>query len=178
MIPSVDEDEGVEGKEEMPEESIDAYVASDGFRLQARRFHEQLLWSNPSGVRISSAPMKIMNHPFEGTTLEIWAQCAGAPQVYRGGDGSHSCQNKPQSKIGYTLDGTPLPSRWAATRSVLGKPMARQVSPCLVPTMTRGAAVACGLRAERQGHRSSTVKEKVTGPRLRSIIGPAARLSG
>jgi hypothetical protein len=98
-VPSVDEDEGVEGKEEMPEESIDAYVASDGFRLQARRLHEQLLWSNPSGVRISSAPMKIMNRPFEGTTLEIWAQCAGAPQVYRGGDGSHICQNSRSRKL-------------------------------------------------------------------------------
>src|SRR5690349_16475783 len=47
-VPDVAEYDAVAGQAVLPAEVIDEYLASDEFRVQMRRYHESLLWTNPN----------------------------------------------------------------------------------------------------------------------------------
>jgi hypothetical protein len=100
-VPEMTEYEAVDGKEAVPDEIIDAYLGSDEFRLQMRRYHESLLWTNPLtsladvGFSLSSKDL--------GNGVVVWhVPSTTKSKLYRGGDGTHFCQDKPQSVLGYT----------------------------------------------------------------------------
>ena len=46
QVPSYEDYLALDGVSEVPEKTIDDYLASDRFRIVARRFHEKLLWPN------------------------------------------------------------------------------------------------------------------------------------
>ena len=52
FMPTVDEYAAVEGQSSVPESVIDDFIATDAFRLQVRRYHESILWTNPRGVTL------------------------------------------------------------------------------------------------------------------------------
>jgi hypothetical protein len=99
-VPDMAEYEALAGKSEIPGEVIDGYLESDEFRLQMRHYHEDLLWTNPStvlgdvGFALSAQVL-----PNAGTVYSVGSQAKR--KLYRGGDGTHACQDKPQSDLGY-----------------------------------------------------------------------------
>lgn len=106
-VPDVADYDAVAGKASIPDDLIDAYLADDQFRIQMRHFHEDLLWTNPStvlgdvGFSLSSA---VVN---PGVTV-FFVPSTSKQRLYRGGDGTHHCQDKPQSALGYDAAGMPL----------------------------------------------------------------------
>ena len=106
-VPEVGEYDAVAGKSELPDDLIDAYLADDQFRIQMRHYHEDMLWTNPStalgdvGFSLSTATVA------PGVTVYFVPSITKA-RLYRGGDGTHSCQDKPQSALGYDAAGLPL----------------------------------------------------------------------
>lgn len=116
-VPDVAEYEALVGKTEIPDEVIDAYIESDEFRIQMRHYHEDLLWTNPYtylgdvGFSLSSQSL-----PNAGTVYFVPSQ--GKRKLYRGGDGTHNCQDKPQSALGY--DATGLPNTELAGTDTVG----------------------------------------------------------
>lgn len=105
-VPEYEEYTGVEGLQEVPDSLIDAYVASDEFRMQMRRFHESLLHTNPSGVTLRTTGMTLSEVTAEtaGSATKVWhVNSTGRRKIYRGGNGSHVCQDLPQSdaSLGY-----------------------------------------------------------------------------
>jgi hypothetical protein len=106
-VPDVADYDAVAGKASIPDDLIDAYLADDQFRIQMRHYHEDLLWTNPStilgdvGFSLSSAVAS------PGVTV-FFVPSTGKQRLYRGGDGTHHCQDKPQSALGYDAAGLPL----------------------------------------------------------------------
>lgn len=105
-VPEYEEYAGVEGLQEVPDSIIDAYVASDEFRMQMRRFHESLLHTNPATVALRTTGMTIKEVTAEtaGSMTKVWhVDSTSRRKVYRGGNGSHVCQDLPQSdpSLGY-----------------------------------------------------------------------------
>ncbi|EYF03331.1 Hypothetical protein CAP_5662 [Chondromyces apiculatus DSM 436] len=100
VVPDVAEYEAVEGVDEIPPEVIKAYLDSDEFRLQMRRYHESLLWTNPN-VALGNVNFALTTARFPDTTLVYYVPGAGNSRLFRGGDGTHFCQNRPQSELGY-----------------------------------------------------------------------------
>src|SRR4051812_33966262 len=49
-VPDVAEYDAVAGKDAIPDAVLQGYLSSDEFRLQMRRYHEDLLWTNPSAT--------------------------------------------------------------------------------------------------------------------------------
>lgn len=105
-VPDMTEYEAVAGKTEIPDSIVEGYLAGDEFRLQMRRHHEHLLWTNPttalSDVSFSLASTNLGN----GTTV-FSVSSTTKRKLYRGGDGTHVCQDKPQSALGYDALGLP-----------------------------------------------------------------------
>lgn len=103
-VPDVADYDAVAGMSELPDSVIDAYLDSDEMRVQMRRYHEDLLWTNPytylsdTGHGLSSFTL-----PNAGTVY----MTTGKRKLYRGGDGTHNCQDKPQSDLGYDANGLP-----------------------------------------------------------------------
>lgn len=107
-VPSYEEYELVEGRDSVPAEVVDQFLASDAFRLQARRYHERLLWSNPAGASLTDNNYTIRSNNM-GPNDPVWLVTdRGIRGGYRGGDGSHRCQNVPQEQLGYTAEGAPV----------------------------------------------------------------------
>jgi hypothetical protein len=102
-VPSVDEYEAVAGEDELPDAILDDYLASDAFRVQMRNHHERLLWTNPL-VSLGSVAHSLSS--FTGTSGAVFFT-TGRRGLYRGGDGTHNCQDKPQSAIGWETNGAP-----------------------------------------------------------------------
>jgi hypothetical protein len=102
-LPEMSDYAAAEGADHIPDWLLDAYLASDELRLQLRRHHEKLLWTNPSiaigDVGFSLTPVTLASGAVHYVT--------GRRGTYRGGDGTHVCQDKPQSAIGYEADGRP-----------------------------------------------------------------------
>ena len=106
-VPDVAEYDAVAGKASLPDEVIQGYLDSDEFRIQMRRYHEDLLWTNPSavlgevGFALSSATI--------GTAGTVYfVSSTTKRKLFRGGDGTHNCQDKPQSALGYDANGMPI----------------------------------------------------------------------
>lgn len=105
-VPEYEEYMAIEGQEIVPDSIVDAYIASDEFRVQMRRFHEQLLHTNPSGVSIRTTGMTLSEVTAEtaGSTTKVWhINSTSRRKAYRGGNGNHFCQDLPQSdaSLGY-----------------------------------------------------------------------------
>jgi hypothetical protein len=106
-VPDVADYDAVAGKAAIPDDLIDGYLADDQFRIQMRHYHEDLLWTNPStvlgdvGFSLSSAVVS------PGVTV-FFVPSTGKQRLYRGGDGTHHCQDKPQSALGYDAAGMPI----------------------------------------------------------------------
>jgi hypothetical protein len=105
-VPDATEYDAVAGKDAIPDDVLQGYLGSDAFRLQMRRYHEDLLWTNPSatlsevGFGLSTATV--------GASTVYFVSSTSKRKLYRGGDGTHNCQDKPQSALGYDLAGLPL----------------------------------------------------------------------
>lgn len=104
-VPEMSEYDVVAGKTSLPSEIIDAYMASDEFRLQMRRYHEGLLWTNPSLV-LGDVGFSLSTSTVNGNVLHFVSSTTKR-RLYRGGDGTHICQSKPQSMLGYDAQGMP-----------------------------------------------------------------------
>jgi hypothetical protein len=102
-VPDMADYEAAEGAAAVPDAILDGYLESDELRLQMRRYHESLLWTNPSIV-IGDVGFSLSTVTVGGNVLHF---LTGRRNVYRGGDGTHACQNKPQDQIGYEPDGRP-----------------------------------------------------------------------
>lgn len=106
-VPDVSEYEALDGKTELPDDLIDAYLDSDELRIQLRRYHEDLLWTNPS-TALGDVGFSLSSQNFPGTGTVYFVPSQGKRKLYRGGDGTHNCQDKPQSDLGYDASGLPL----------------------------------------------------------------------
>ncbi len=107
-VPDVAEYEALlaSGQGDIPDAMIDAYLDSDEFRLQMRRHHESLLWTNPS-TALSDVGFSLGATNL-GNGVTVYAVTStGKSKLYRGGDGTHVCQDKPQSALGYDANGLP-----------------------------------------------------------------------
>ncbi|MBK9261646.1 MAG: hypothetical protein IPM54_17805 [Polyangiaceae bacterium] len=110
-VPDYEEYASVEGLDIVPDSIVDAYLASDEFRLQMRRFHEQQLHTNPATVALRYNGMTLSESTAEtaGSSTKVWNLTSTARRkAYRGGLGTHVCQDLPQSdaSLGY-VNGVP-----------------------------------------------------------------------
>ncbi|MCA9620533.1 MAG: hypothetical protein KC731_16035, partial [Myxococcales bacterium] len=108
-VPSIEAYEAVAGSARVPEAIVEEYLASDGFRLQMRRLHEQILWPNPAGASLVDVGAAIQSTPIGGEP--VWDMSnVGKRREFRGGNGSHRCQNVPQASLqpGYQLGDVPV----------------------------------------------------------------------
>lgn len=106
-VPDVPEYEALEGETAIPDDVIDAYLDSDELRVQLRRYHEDLLWTNPS-TALGDVGFSLSSQNFPGTGVVYFVPSQGKRKAYRGGDGTHNCQDKPQSELGYDASGAPI----------------------------------------------------------------------
>jgi len=110
-VPIYEEYALVEGASEaaggVPEEVVDGFLDSDGYRLMMRRYHEQLLWPNPTNVILvtNNFGLQVVGNQF-GNPYYIGSTTKRI--VFRGGNGSHGCQLVHQDSIGWNQDGTPV----------------------------------------------------------------------
>jgi len=108
-VPAVGEYDLVEGATSIDDSIYEAYIASDAFRLQARRFHEQLLWTNPAGSRLTDVGIELRFENLAGGGQAWDFGNPGKRSELRGGDSSHRCQDVPQQQLqpGYQLGDMP-----------------------------------------------------------------------
>lgn len=106
-VPDVAEYDAVAGKKELPDDLIDGYLADDQFRIQMRRYHEDMLWTNPS-TALSDVGFSLSTATLAPGVVVYFVPSIGKQKLYRGGDGTHHCQDKPQSALGYDAAGLPL----------------------------------------------------------------------
>ncbi|APR84773.1 Hypothetical protein A7982_10122 [Minicystis rosea] len=105
-VPDATEYDAVAGKDTLPDEVLQSYLDSDAFRIQMRRYHEDLLWTNPTatlgevGFALSTATV--------GTGTVYFVTATNKRKLFRGGDGTHNCQDKPQSTLGWDANGLPI----------------------------------------------------------------------
>jgi hypothetical protein len=100
-VPDMAEYDAVDGKEAVPDAIVDAYLSSDEFRLQMRRYHESLLWTNPL-TSLGDVGFSLSTKDLGGGVIVHHVASTTKQKLFRGGDGTHYCQDKPQSALGYT----------------------------------------------------------------------------
>jgi hypothetical protein len=81
---------------------IDGWMQSDEHRIQMRRMHMDLLWANPGGVQLRDLNITLARVDFGNKDFYWRLQGVGRKLLYRGGNGTHDCQNVDQAKLGYT----------------------------------------------------------------------------
>ncbi len=106
VVPAVEDYEALGSGDEIPEALLDQYLASEELRIQLRRYHEGLLWTNPS-VQISEVGFGLTTVTVDGEKLH-GVTSTTKRKAFRGGDGTHMCQNKPQAQLGYDASGLPI----------------------------------------------------------------------
>ncbi len=106
-VPDVAEYDAVAGKTELPDEIIDAYLEDDAFRIQMRHYHEDLLWTNPS-TALSDVGFSLGTTNLGNGTIVYSVTSTSKRKLYRGGDGTHVCQDKDQKLLGYDANGLPI----------------------------------------------------------------------
>ncbi len=106
-VPIYEEYALVEGESGVPDDVLDGFLESDGFRQTMRRYHDLLLWPNASestlvtnNFGLYTVGNKIGNPYYIAST--------GKHTVFRGGNGSHACQLVHQNNLGYHQDGKPF----------------------------------------------------------------------
>jgi hypothetical protein len=118
-VPEMADYDAVEGAADVPDALVESYLGSDEFRVQMRRYHEALLWTNPS-VSLTSVTTALGPVTIDGVSIY---RTTGRRSLYRGGDGTVDCQAKPQSILGYEPDGTPKAEDFGMAS---GKPVRRE----------------------------------------------------
>lgn len=118
-VPDMSDYDAVEGASELPDALLDAYLASDDFRIQMRRYHESLLWTNPA-ASLASTTTNLTPASVNGVSIY---RLLGRRRKYRGGDGTAECQAKPQAQLGFEVDGSPKAEDFG---SVAGTPLRRE----------------------------------------------------
>ncbi len=76
---------------------IDEWLKSDDYRLHMRRYHMELLWTNPAGAAIMDGGHTLF--PIAPNLPVWWLPAKQRSKSYRGGNGSHSCQNVAQTTL-------------------------------------------------------------------------------
>jgi len=109
-VPEMTEYEVLADKVEVPDSVIDAFIASDAFRVQMRRFHESILWTNPTGASLSNGDLNIRSMDIGPNQTEVWLMNDDRHrEAFRGGDGTHVCQDVPQEQLGWdAVTGLPI----------------------------------------------------------------------
>lgn len=99
---------------DLPDEIVEGMLSSEEFRLAMREYHRSLLFPVLSAATASFkdqgnllSPVTLAAAGGEAEKSVLHSPSQGRRGVYRGGDKSHACQNKPQSALGYEADGTP-----------------------------------------------------------------------
>ncbi|MDC0739929.1 hypothetical protein [Polyangium mundeleinium] len=106
-VPDVAEYDAVAGLSELPDALLDEYLASDAFRVQIRRYHESLLWTNPAPA-LADVGFSLSTVAYDGSPV-YYVPGQGKSALFRGGDGTHTCQNKSQEALGYDpVTGMPI----------------------------------------------------------------------
>ncbi|MFM7204186.1 MAG: hypothetical protein ACKO6N_25680 [Myxococcota bacterium] len=106
--PTYEEYQQLDALDEVPENWVDAYISSDAYRLQMRRYHESLLWTNPSGAQLVDINIRLVpvRTQTEAGQVELWAILGnGRRNLYRGNQQA-ICGNYEQTE--YKSDGTPV----------------------------------------------------------------------
>ncbi len=107
-VPDIADYAAVAGKSELPDATIDAYLDSDELRIQMRHHHEDLLWTNPT-TTLGDVGFSLTSTNFGGAGSTVFhVSSTTKSKLYRGGDGTHPCQDKPQSALGYDAAGLPI----------------------------------------------------------------------
>lgn len=107
QVPSFEDYALVEGRSDVPEAAIDGMLASDGFRKVMRRYHELLLWPNPYGARMITQNFVLSTISMGGIS-HYFIPSVSRATAFRGGDGSHRCQDVHQDVLGWNADGSPV----------------------------------------------------------------------
>jgi len=108
-VPEYSEYAVVDDRSDVPEDVIDAFIASDDFRVQMRRFHESILWTNPTGVSLSNGDLNMRSASIGTGDTVVWFMNDDRHRTsFRGGDGTHVCQDLPQDQLGWDVE-TGLP---------------------------------------------------------------------
>jgi hypothetical protein len=76
---------------------IDEWLKSDDYRLHMRRYHMELLWTNPAGAAFMDGGHTLF--PITPNVPVWWLPAKQRSKSYRGGNGSHSCQNVAQTTL-------------------------------------------------------------------------------
>ncbi len=102
-LPTLAEYEAVTGRDAVPEETIDAWLGSDEFRVAMRWYHEGLLWPNVSNVQLGNGSNVVS--PAKGGTIYA---LIGNPRrkKYRQGLGTEICGDYAQTE--YDSQGRPV----------------------------------------------------------------------
>lgn len=106
-VPDVTEYDAVAGKDAVPDDVLQGYLDSDEFRVQMRRYHEDLLWTNPNAV-LGDVGFALTSATIGTAGTVFFVSSTSKRKLYRGGDGTHNCQDKPQSALGYDANGLPV----------------------------------------------------------------------
>lgn len=106
-VPDVAEYAAVEGQPAIPDEVVTAYLDSDEFRVVMRRYHEDLLWTNPNVILNNVTFALGTTNLGNGVTVHH-VTATNLSALYRGGDGTHVCQDRPQADLGYDANGLPI----------------------------------------------------------------------
>ena len=95
-LPSWEEYEAI-GESSVDEAVVADFIASDDFRAFARRFHEDLLWTNVANVALSSDESLLRRYDFPGGSTVSTVGGAARRNAYRG-DGDAVCADYPQTE--------------------------------------------------------------------------------
>lgn len=195
VVPDYPEYEGVAGEAKVPEAVLEGYLASDEFRLAMRRYHEDLLWTNPS-ITVAEVGFGLSAKTV-GSVSVLSVTSSTKRKLYRGGDGTHICQDKPQADLGYT-DGSPnvelmgedpvgpfYAEGWVEVLPYWETDATKKVKVCAFDAQTNATyTIATGSDAGTYtcDHQLSNVKECGCGPSLdycvvNAVVQPAV-LSG
>ncbi len=108
--PLLAEYDTIEGLDAIPDATLDDFMEQDSFRTQMRRFHSKYLWPNPTGAQLYNVGITVSSFNI-APGMKAWdTQFANRRREYRGGNGSHRCQNKPQTDLqpSYQLGDRPV----------------------------------------------------------------------
>lgn len=109
-IPTMDEYAQVSGASPTGpelESVIDLWLEDDAYRETMRRYHLELLWTNPDGAEIMDGGHTLF--PTSPNSDVWWLPAVQRSKAYRGGDGTHTCQDVPQTDLepSYQLGAAP-----------------------------------------------------------------------
>jgi hypothetical protein len=105
-VPDATEYEAVKGQSSIPDDVLKQYLDSDEFRVQMRRYHEDLLWTNPSAT-LGEVGFALGSATIGSAGTVFFVTSTTKRKLFRGGDGTRNCQDKPQSALGYDASGMP-----------------------------------------------------------------------